>query len=240
MHGVATVRAAYEGLLPLLRVEDFLREYWRDFYAARPDAELLGLMNIRFLASDKPIEGAHWRSIAWVAPCEEGRRPIAVFQNDLALERVVWAEALESRYDLRALDGRFVWTGEPSEKREAPAGAPRRIGAPPPRADLPPIAIRRISPNALEIAKPPAAGGGVALIESAYPGWRARWAGGSADLAPLNAIHMRFDAPPGIETIRLVFEPFSFRLGLFLSLAALAGLALARAAGWMPLRAKRR
>jgi len=233
--GVGTVRAYVEGLVPLLRTEDFLRAYWRNLYTPQPDAELLGLMNVRYLAADKPVAAAGWEIVAWIAPCEDGRRYIAVHQNAFARERVFWAAEVERTYDLKALDGAYVSTGIPSPAASEARPLPRLEGFASSESQ-PSLSVRQLTANRLRIVKPPGACGDMLLAASPYPGWTAQWEGRSAPLVAENAIHSRFRAPSGVERIDLAFQPFSFRLGLFLSLASWGALA---AAPWLTRRGRR-
>ncbi|NNN06324.1 MAG: hypothetical protein HKL90_10530 [Elusimicrobia bacterium] len=71
-------------------------------------------------------------------------------------------------------------------------------------------------------------GGWVFLSEPRYPGWRAELDGpyGSAGAEPVPALgpFQKFRVPAGRWTLRLVYDPRSWRAGVLLSLAALLGL----------------
>ncbi|MCX7015673.1 MAG: hypothetical protein NTW86_24495 [Candidatus Sumerlaeota bacterium] len=220
--GVGTLTSYVEGLTPLLGVEELLRLYRRNLYSPQPDARLLGLMNVRYLTADKPITADGWEWVDWAQPCEPDRRPVAIFQNTKFLPPVAWAADVEESPGSSMLDG-------PGDSGEALQPAPgRRPSAPRRDSPTPAIAIRRLSPNRLQVDKPAEAEGDLVFSTSAYPGWTAQWDGGAEPLRAQNALQLRFHAPGGVSRIDLVFDPFSFRLGLFLSLLAWSALAGAR------------
>lgn len=218
IYGAAgTVRAYVEGLLPLLRTEDFLRAYWRNFYTATPDAELLGLMNVRFLAADKPVYGSDWRPVASLPPSEPDRRPITIFENQRYRERVYSSEDVAG-LDPGTLDGNFERTGVPSAAAAIPR--PLQPGNVSRKTTVEQINVNQLAVGQIQPSQT------LLLSGSAYPGWTVLWPGGRQELEMVNAMHMRFSVPPEVKDVRLHFQPFSFRLGLFLSLISLGTIAL--------------
>ena len=73
------------------------------------------------------------------------------------------------------------------------------------------------SPNAFNLEKPAEDYGPVVMIEAAYPGWVCKWRGGSEPLERINAVMMGCQLPKGPTGFQFAFEPFSFRMGFFLS-----------------------
>ncbi|MGH7819051.1 MAG: YfhO family protein [Candidatus Binatia bacterium] len=66
------------------------------------------------------------------------------------------------------------------------------------------------------------------VVNSAhFPGWQAEIGGRRAEILRANALVQGVVLPPGRQRVRLTYRPASFRLGVTLSLAALAGLAIA-------------
>ena len=81
------------------------------------------------------------------------------------------------------------------------------------------------------------AAGTLALMDSYYPGWRARVDGKPAVVRDFSQGFRSVAVPPGEHTVELRYEPASFRVGMFLSLLALAALAAAAGAGYLRSRA---
>jgi hypothetical protein len=73
------------------------------------------------------------------------------------------------------------------------------------------------SPNAFNLEKPAEDFGPVVMIEAAYPGWVCKWRSGSKPLERINAVMMACQLPKGPTVFQFAFEPFSFRMGFFLS-----------------------
>lgn len=211
--GVGTVRAYVEGLLPLLRTEDFLRAYWRNFYTPTPDAELLGLMNVQYIASDKPVEGSHWTVLKTLPPAEYDRRPIVLLRNERYRGRVFPLADLQ-QVDPTAFDGLFVSTGSSTPPAQNPRALPQieRTSAT--------VSVLQQTMNSLDVETNTIFNGPLVFSGSAYPGWLADWGTGRVALVPLNAIHQSFSLPPDIHRAQIIFEPMSYKIGLFISLAA--------------------
>lgn len=106
---------------------------------------------------------------------------------------------------------------------EAQARALARGPLPPPRAPSRPLRVER--PREDELAVSGVGAGTLYLAEPWFPGWTARLESeaGAAPASPAAAFHAfpLFDVPPGPWTLRLRYDPASFRLGLLLTAAAL-------------------
>ena len=64
--------------------------------------------------------------------------------------------------------------------------------------------------------------GDVVVSLPSYPGWVAKYPDGSTrPMQPVNAIMQKVGDVPADSAVRLVYEPFSFRLGLYVSLLGL-------------------
>lgn len=59
-----------------------------------------------------------------------------------------------------------------------------------------------------------------------YPGWKLTMDGVPADFSAASGVFLEFNLPPGEHSIELVFEPWDFWLGVYCSLALLAGVGL--------------
>jgi hypothetical protein len=73
------------------------------------------------------------------------------------------------------------------------------------------------SPNAFSLEKPAEHSGDVVMIEAAYPGWVCKWKGHTEPMKRINAVMMGCYLPKGPSVFRFAFEPFSFRIGFFIS-----------------------
>jgi len=223
-----------EGLLPTVRHKDFLFAFNASLRRADPDALLLALGGVRWLWSDLPITSPDWGHEARGFGAEDDA-PGALYRN--RLWRGVVFEAREfPGVDWAALDGPWERGGALALERardlrsydltSAPAGWRDRL-----QRDhaAPRWRVRSLSPNELLIepapgAAPPAAAASLILAMTPYPGWRALDAasGAPARLEPLNAWNWRLEWPTGARALRVAYEPASFRVGAFISAAALA------------------
>jgi uncharacterized membrane protein YfhO len=68
-------------------------------------------------------------------------------------------------------------------------------------------------------------GGWLVLTDSYYPGWRAWIDGKPAPIDRFSDALRSVDVPAGQHTIEMRYQPSTFRVGLFISLLALALLA---------------
>ncbi len=88
-----------------------------------------------------------------------------------------------------------------------------------------PCEFERDGANALAVRTDTRGPGMLVISDSYYPGWRA-WMDGEP--APIHRVNYGFrgvQVPGGRHTVAMRYEPASFRVGLFVSLAALALLA---------------
>ncbi|MBV9470612.1 MAG: YfhO family protein, partial [Abitibacteriaceae bacterium] len=60
--------------------------------------------------------------------------------------------------------------------------------------------------------------------EAWYPGWRAWVNGQSVPLEQANFLFRGVAVPAGVSSVRVVYEPVTYRFGLFLSLCGLSAL----------------
>jgi len=217
-----------EGLLPTVRYKDFLFTFNRAFRDADPDARLLALGGARWLWSELPIQSTTWEQ---VNPADHGSIG-AVYRNKLWRGMAFDKNEFPS-VDWSALDGAFLHTGEPALERNRV----RPTYTTPPDAPLPPPPV---SPPTWTVAlsdsntflcrrRTPAEGDGphyLIVAQAAYPGWIARNAEGRRlSSRMLNAWNTEIDYGPADTLVRFSYEPWSFRLGAFLSLLGLAVLA---------------
>jgi hypothetical protein len=82
-----------------------------------------------------------------------------------------------------------------------------------------------------------AAAGRLVLMDSYYPGWRARVDGQPAAVEDFSHGFRAVAVPPGERMVEMRYEPASFRVGMFVSLLALLALAATVGALYFPRRA---
>jgi hypothetical protein len=132
--------------------------------------------------------------------------------------------------------GRIQGTGLAARVRRIEAGKPVRVAIATSNTGL---AVRRPNPNHL-IVEPDRSGEGVTLQprsailvrETYYPGWRAYLDGTPVELIEANWVQMFVpDVVKPSRRLDLVYQPMSFCLGCFVSLAALAFLMALAIAG---------
>jgi hypothetical protein len=107
---------------------------------------------------------------------------------------------------------------------EAGAALPAGLGEPPDPAAAVPLSVARRGPQRLEAAGEAAEPGWLFLSEPLGAGWKA-WPA-SPPFEPALGAFMKRPVPAGPWRVVLRYDPLSFRLGLALTLLALAGLAL--------------
>ena len=249
-------RGYEEGLLPTLSYLNFIERYRRNLYTPTPDTRLMGLLNIRYLVTDKPVISDRLRflfgteirrsrqdaSLAFASLPESGMfapfgveqndarrlRIFAVYENLDGLPRFVWGEPLRQAYDLEALEvddrkpERIVATEPRMSNMNYRLASDKRTTESLDRlaAEAATFDVQRPqdSPNAYVLAKPEGKSGELIMLSAAYPGWVCRKNGRAEPLRRVNAVMMACDVPEKEPlTITVSFEPFSFRLGLFLS-----------------------
>lgn len=82
------------------------------------------------------------------------------------------------------------------------------------------VTLTRPTPNRIELDVDRGSGDLVVVSEAYHPGWRATADGERLRVVRANHALIGVYVPPGRHRIALVFEPASFRLGLYLSLGA--------------------
>lgn len=252
--GVAILQGYEEGLLPTVRYKDFLFTFNRHFRDANPDARLLALGGARWIWSELPVTSAQWEPVKEGRGGGELRGGAigTLYRNTLwrgaAFDKsdfpeVDWA-ALEGTYArggklmLQRNGVRIPYTNTDEHGRtrtNTDAATPPRwtVEAP----DVNTLVCRRVETGAGSGTKAEAgaeseAGGesgerqSLIVAQSVYPGWVARDAEGRRlSLKALNAWNTEIVHAPEQTEIRLAYEPWSFRLGAFVSALGLAVLA---------------
>ncbi|MBN1866139.1 hypothetical protein JW916_02485 [Candidatus Sumerlaeota bacterium] len=217
----------------------------RNVYSPAPDTELLGLLNVKYVIADWVIESPRLKPILRAVLFEdvdtdafgfrEPREPdeywslprtsrYTLYENLDYLPRFVWGKALRRAYNLAELEvDEYDETGlisrdrlEPdleyivTSRRRSPLVEPVTVALGEP-------AHPNGSPNAYLVDKSKDLSGEVVMLETAYPGWVCKWKNKRLPMDRVNPLMMSCAVPQDVERLEFRFEPFSFRLGLFIS-----------------------
>ena len=225
MNAVARVPLAdgyEEGLLPTLRLKDFLFEFNRNLRQRRPDPALLTLLGIDRIYTDLPMDEDAY-PVDRVSPI--GWR---YHENPKSLG-AAFVEQAAKGLDPARLDGPFYRGGEPHEGLR---GSAVPIGSLPEwNPDWPRLRTALPTTNRVQVfSDQPGETGDALLAMGWYPGWR--FAESMAEVEFLNAVHARLPASQQVEGAAasqsgrllwdLQFAPFSYRAGLFFSAIGIA------------------
>jgi hypothetical protein len=194
---------------------------------------VMGRLGASALDNDVPLEFRPVPENIWPASPAESERFYALYENLNFCPKFLWEERLRRAFDLGALEVtdrtpdlssypsvpsvpdmtyRLPWDFVKDAK---PAGPTMR--------DLLDetynFNARRAngSPNAFTLEKPTDDSGNVVMIEAAYPGWICKWNGHTEPLKRINAVMMGCHLPKGATAFSFAFEPYSYRIGFFLS-----------------------
>jgi len=240
--GLPNVDGYEEGLVPTARFKDFLYEFNRNLRQFRPDPTLLNLLDVREILSEGiPVDPELYRPDGhteggWLRHLNSSARGAAFWRDRTA------------GVDLARLDGPFWRGGQPHPEINRTAidlgtltdwSAPDLLMT----THLPTLNSVEVRISHQPIPVVPSSNEAL-LVLGWYPGWRfaegAAIRNGSPPVEWANAIHARL--PMDALTMQelsagdhqaswlLEFRPFSYRLGLYLSMV---GIALwAALAGW--------
>jgi hypothetical protein len=132
-------------------------------------------------------------------------------------------EAFEAIVRLGAAGDLIVITGPDEPASERPEG-------PRPAAE-----VRDVSPNCVAVELGRGGGGYLFLADSYAPGWHAYTEAGELRVRVADVAFRAVALPEGTESVTFRYEPSSFRVGVFVSLLALAAV-LGAAGGMLALR----
>lgn len=244
----ATLDGYEEGLLPLRAYANFLRHFNRNLRSPSPDPALLALMGSNRMLAEYPVaqttdwaaEGTPFQTPTGPLQLWKSRFPAAWFLDKTALqESGTWKAADYATFTNPSV--RLAPQTEPEAhgyENLTPAGFQEAVAA---AAVVPAGRL----PNSIQFKFRSPAGRPrpILVLQQPYPGWKVIYGSASpalkgksisTPLHPLSPIFSEFLWPPGdfpgagSREGALVFAPFSFRLGLFISLSALAFLAGSR------------
>lgn len=214
-YGVATIDGYEEGLLPTLPVANFMRQYNRNLRNAEPDAKLLAVLGVKQMLTDFPFfnikNGNEW-TLASSSASDGLSIYNNVFRKDSGLvydARILGVNRQSSVPEEREYIARnsalsqhmfLTMTTETLSKAGDKLNA-NMFGNHVFISDL-----HDISTDCLLLPIPN------------YPGWKSK----NGNLTTLNALMSVFKRNEGCQSgqIVLLYMPFSFRLGLFISLVS--------------------
>jgi hypothetical protein len=167
---------------------------------------LAGAMNARYIVSPRE----------WPLPVVHRNEDVAIYRNDTAVDRAwIVPQARVVRDPLAMLADRSF--------------DPRRIvlldSADAPVLEFaagPSSVTLRDSPNTVTIRATSEFGGFLVLADTFYPGWQATLDGQPIRILRANYAFRAVALPPGEHTVVFQYAPLSFRVGVAISLVALA------------------
>jgi hypothetical protein len=187
----------------------------------------LDLLNVKYLIAGSRSPEFEALSASKRFPVAFNNGAIAAFENQSAMKRAVIVPADGVRM-LAALNEQMEALRNPEfdpERTVIVSSFPRSLepstaGATP---ALPPMDAADVTENRINdiTLRTSSSGPGVLVLsQTYYPGWKATVDGGAADVFPVDVTLTGIALPAGSHDVRLVFDPFSFKLGAALSLAA--------------------
>lgn len=226
-----------EGLAPTLRTKDFLLHFNRNMRWYQPDALFLSLIGIRYIWIDPDQPGLRYDEAMYPAAPEFSPGGIELRRNPMWVGAAFWRDAAKG-VDFSAFDGPVRTQGERFlNQRNVTAVAYGE--APDWTRPWPKLETRVPSPNSLVIDINSTTPIGDAIVTlGQYPGWYI--AGDQWRRWPLEWISAVHGVVPEDHLydrrVRLVYEPPTYRVGLYFSAI---GAALAAFIALMQPRARR-
>ncbi|HNY26322.1 MAG TPA: hypothetical protein PLA90_07710 [Candidatus Sumerlaeota bacterium] len=178
------------------------------------------------------------------------QKQVALYENLDYLPRFSWKTALQSFCNLSALDvpplpssmiprsvthPNYSYLLEGALQADASGSTPT-LSTFLKAGDTDTLNIKRIagSPNGYFVEKSAETSDELLMNEAPFPGWVCRWDNESSPLRRVNSAMMGVSVPEGPARLRILYEPFCFRLGLFLSCCFV--LAVSCAASFLPFK----
>ncbi len=220
-YGMPGLTGAWGALMPL-------RRHPQPIYADKPDAALkirwLRLLNTRYHLSFGAPAQSDWTPVSTETP--------AIYRDDKALPRAFWvgrAVAVTPENALSVVNGaRFDPRREVAlESRFVPL--PDAANASP---ELRAATFSRYEENRFQLSIDAPARGQLVVMDTFYPGWRARVDGREVPIAPANFVGRAVAVEAGRHSVEMWFEPESVRLGMFVSLLSLSLLSGVAVSSW--------
>ncbi|KAB8140573.1 YfhO family protein [Chloroflexia bacterium SDU3-3] len=187
----------------------------------QPDSPILSSLNVRYVlvptSLPPPLLGDHLK-LAY------SNSDVQVYENTLVWPRAYFAERVRGEPDPQAVlrtvtapgfDGRreaLVESAQPPQLADATGPAT--------------VEIRSSRPNSMELATQTSEPRLLVLSEMYFPGWRAYVDGVEVPIERTNYLFRGVVVPAGEHQVRFVYQPLSVLIGLLISLAAWAVVAL--------------
>ncbi len=184
----------------LLRAAGPFREgppHFKLAYFDRHDSPVLDLLNVRAVASSRPLAGEKLRLAAQVGPTR-------IYENPRALPRAFVPRCVLVAPDLEAACR--TATSQPIDPYTCVVVEVDEV-PPPLRAGEGSVSFRRLSASRLEVQATMSAAGVVVVSEAYDPGWRARVDGVPARVYPCDLALMAVMIPAGEHVVDLVYRP---------------------------------
>jgi hypothetical protein len=193
----------------------------------RVHSGLFDAASIRFVISAVPLSWPEVRLLARYGPHPLTQQPVLLYENERALPRAYLA-------------WRTARVGGPEDLPDRLGGDfdPRRLtvveGGPAPLEGpdaIEPVRVDRQRPERLVVEVAPDRPALLVVADAWHPGWRAWVDGEPAPVLRVNAHFRGVPVPAGARRVELRFEPWTWRAGGLVSIAALVVLPLLAGAG---------
>ena len=228
-----------EGLLPPRHYANFLRRFNRNLRSDKPDAALLALMGVGGIMTEYPISdmGRGWEldgpAAYYFGITYRFFRPATGAAAPWFLDADALGPAVREDWDAGWWGATVMRTPGGAKARE-PAGRAGPVGHPGDwitsatllrAAAAADVRIAELRTNSLLVESPSAKGRHLLLLQSWYPAWRVRTDGAAMPLglAAKSPVFSEFEWQEGVRRMELEYRPFSFLLGLFMTLATAGG-----------------
>ncbi len=188
------------------------------------DTRLLDLLNVKYIASPKVLDVEGWRLVkkSDIANLYEN---MDVLPRAFLSERAVvlkGREAIFGKFQDKSWDPRqeVILEEEPSVKTKDHPSASLGTGRPK-TIDQERVEIVKYSPNEVTIRATVSSSKFLVLSDSYYPGWKVYIDGRQDKIYAADYILRAVYLDTGAHTVKFVFDPFSFKLGLGISITTL-------------------
>jgi hypothetical protein len=190
-----------------------------------PDSPVMAALGVRYLITRRTV-GDRWQLVS--------DSDVPIYEDRDALPRAFVVSDFTMGADEDFAD---LLAGGAAELRRkallAPGPTPLQLpskGAPPPET---PATFDRDAPDEVVIETNAETPGLLVLLDSYYPGWRARVYEAPVAVHRANYGFRGVEIPAGRQVVTFSYEPATFRIGLFVSLIACAALAAAAICGYL-------
>ncbi len=183
-----------------------------------PAHPLLDLMAVRFLAATVDVEAPGWRPA--------GSFETRLYENGQATPRAFLAREIVAHPDQDIVFAAV--TAEDADPLVINVTADVASSGPVPHDGW--VRITDYQANSVRVDGEMPAGAWLVLADVAYPGWRAFVDGVEAPIIPADLVRRAVYLPKGARSVRFVYLPASFTVGMFAALTALGALTALAAA----------